>query len=340
MEHCFSQRRCERSLGDGKMEKKVARSIIPRDDGFHGNRRHIAAEWWYFDAVFKDGYSVHLGVRTFSKKGRGFVKPMIEIYKDFELVKVLSSRFRMKHCDLLSEYASVKIDGKEVILFDKNYFDKTGKWRYKVCLEIEDYVVDLVFESLSSGWKIETSRESWTVALPKASVSGKIVVDGKKLEECGVGYHDHNWNYTIKTAWDYGRAWYWGKVKSKSFNVVWANIVKSKSESEYHAIVNTGDGRFFDVHADKMSFTEEGSMVYEKKQTPKLFRIAIDDELDGVPIKAKLCCEVVGVHLDKVLGSPYWRYHVKTSGFLSVDGKTEPIDGLEIMEFLRFRKIK
>ena len=319
--------------------EKAARSIVPRDDGFHGNRRNIAAEWWYFDAVCKEGYTVHLGVRTFSKKGRGFVKPMIEIYKDCELVKVLSQRFRMKHCKLSSEFAKVEINGKETIVFDTEYFEKTGKWRYKVCLEIENCALDLVFESLVSGWKIETSRESWTVALPKASVSGSIVLDGKKRQISGLGYHDHNWNYTIKTAWNYGRAWYWGKLKSESFNVVWANIVKSKSDSEYHAIVNTSDGRFFDVHQDKMWFSANGSKVYEKKQTPTLFRMVIDDVVDGIAIEAELCCEVVGIHLDKVLGSPYWRYHVKTSGFLSVDGKTEAIDGLEIMEYLRFRRV-
>lgn len=321
------------------MDEKVATKIVPSDDGFHGNRRHIAAEWWYFDAVFPNGYSVHLGARTFSKKGRGFVKPMIEIYKDFELDKVVSSRFRMKYCSLSKDYANVKINGEEIISFDEKFFEETGKWRYKVCLEIEDCSVDLVFESLTSGFKIETSRESWTVALPKASVSGSIVVNGEKLLVSGIGYHDHNWNYTMKTAWDYGRAWYWGKLKSESFNVVWANIVKSKSESEYQAIISCDGGRFFDVHADKIWFSANGKKIYEKKETPTLFRLVIDDVVDGITIQAEVCCEVVGIHLDKVLGSPYWRYHVKTSGFLCVDGKTEKIDGLEIMEFLRFRRV-
>ena len=48
--------------------KRTVTPIIPSDDAFHGSLRHIGAEWWYFDALFADDLSIHVGYKTFSKK--------------------------------------------------------------------------------------------------------------------------------------------------------------------------------------------------------------------------------------------------------------------------------
>lgn len=59
--------------------------ILPIDDAFHGSAKHVAAEWWYFDAIFTNNYSLHIGCRTFSQKKFGIVSPFLEIYKDGKL---------------------------------------------------------------------------------------------------------------------------------------------------------------------------------------------------------------------------------------------------------------
>ena len=41
--------------------------ILPSDDAFHGSPKRISAEWWYFDAIFSNKYSAHIGFKTFSR---------------------------------------------------------------------------------------------------------------------------------------------------------------------------------------------------------------------------------------------------------------------------------
>ncbi|MFO7678003.1 MAG: hypothetical protein R6V50_06465, partial [Thermoplasmatota archaeon] len=45
--------------------------INPSDDAYHGNINLLDIEWWYFDAVFENGYSIHFGLRTYHIKKSG-----------------------------------------------------------------------------------------------------------------------------------------------------------------------------------------------------------------------------------------------------------------------------
>ena len=56
--------------------------IIPKDDAFHGNINIIDVEWWYFDAVFDNGYSIHIGIRLYHLRNSGLLESRINIYKD------------------------------------------------------------------------------------------------------------------------------------------------------------------------------------------------------------------------------------------------------------------
>ena len=59
-----------------------AEEIIPKDDASHGNSNLLDIEWWYFDAIFDNGYSVHVGLRTYHIKNSGILQARITIYKD------------------------------------------------------------------------------------------------------------------------------------------------------------------------------------------------------------------------------------------------------------------
>ena len=59
-----------------------ANDITPKDDAFHGNIKLLDIEWWYFDAVFFNGYSIHIGFRIYHIRNFGIGQSRINIYKN------------------------------------------------------------------------------------------------------------------------------------------------------------------------------------------------------------------------------------------------------------------
>ena len=318
------------------VEKKIAVEITPKDDAFHGSPKRISAEWWYFDAIFENGYSTHIGFKTFTRKNKGSISPIIEFYKEGKLLVEETKRHLFRRCKLSKDRPYVELFKKPVIKFDEEHYKKTGEWLYHVKMKIESSSVDLKFVGITKGWKIETDAESWTVSLPKAIVTGEIEIDGKKMKVKGLGYHDHNWNYSILTAMNYGIGWYWGKIRSDNVNIVWANIVKSSKKSEILAIINQDKKGFLNVNPENIYFKTENYIRKNRKKTPTSFSFKIDDIIDDKEIKVDIKMDVKEFHLSKVLIAPYWRYHIHNTGFISYEGKQEKVDNNQIMEYLTF----
>jgi len=310
--------------------------ILPSDDAFHGSPKRISSEWWYFDAIFDNKYSAHIGFKTFSRKKLGMVSPNFQFYKDGRLVVNTAKRFLFRNFETSKEVPIAKLFKKPVFRFNQDIYDKSGDWIYNYKFKINDNAVDLEFKGVTKGWKIETDNESWTVALPKAIVSGVIVVNGKKMDVNGIGYHDHNWNYSMLTVMNYGRGWYWGKIRSKSFNIVWANIIKTKKKSEILAVVNQDNNGFYNIDPGKIHFKAEKYTRINGRNTPTSFILQIDDIIEEVSVKADLKMESENIHFDKALLAPYWRYHINTVGNISIGNKKEQVNPNHIMEFLSF----
>ena len=325
------------NVAEGKQRGLTPRGITPADDAFHGSERHVAAEWWYFDAVFDNGYSTHVGVKTFSRKKLGLVSPMIEVYREGHLEVKSSSFYPFSRFKTSREKPFVMLNGKPFIVFDEEIFKNEREWVYKVFMEVGECMVDLNFYSLSQGWKIETEGESWTVPLPKSSVEGVIGFNGKKLEVKGVGYHDHNWNYTLLTVMNYGRGWYWGRVNGRRFTIVWANILRKNRVWDPLAVVNMEGNGFISINPKCISFETNGFVYNHGRKTPAHFRLKIDDDTGEIPVDADIMMDAQTVHYDSVaVLLPYFRYHVKTRGFISVGSEKENLDGMQIMESLSF----
>jgi len=320
-----------------KLSKNIAVKIIPKDDAFHGSKKAISAEWWYFDAVFSNKYSVHIGFRTFSKKSLGTIMPFLEIYKDGKLEYEGKKRFRFKNFKTSSNFPHVKVFNSFLLEFDQDRYKKNDEWIYKIKMKMGENAVDLVFKTITKGWKIETEKESWAVGLPKAKVSGFIKLRGKMIEVNGIGYHDHNWNFSFLTALNYAKAWYWGKIRSKNFNIVWANIVKKDDRWDLIAVLNIDNGSFYNIKYENIIFKPNKYFKFKRKKIPSEFLLNFEDVVNELPINAKIIMNLKDFHYSSVLTAPYYRYHVNTSGFISVDNKKEKLSNMEIIEFISFK---
>ena len=329
-------RKSESIINSYNDSESIPEDIIPADDGFHGSPKRVAAEWWYFDAIFNNGYSAHLGFRTFSRKKLGMVNPNIEFYKDGKFIGRASKRFLFRNFKTSKEVPLAKLFNKTIIEFDYDRYKKTGEWVYHYKLKIEDNSVDLTFKGITQGWKIETDNESWTVALPKASVTGEIIVNGNKMQVNGIGYHDHNWNYSLLTLMNYGVGWYWGKIRSPSFNLIWANIVQSSKKSKILAIANKDGNGYFNINPEQINFKIDRFTRIRGKKTPSCFNLKIEDTVKNIPMKVDVKMESDEIHYGKAGIAPYWRYHVNSSGFISIGEKKEKVNKTHIMEYLSF----
>ena len=72
--------------------------ITIKDDAYHGSDYPRFTEWWYFDAVFDNGYSIELNIRVLSiiKDRLVLIYKRTDIYKDGKLIKHMRKRCRKK----------------------------------------------------------------------------------------------------------------------------------------------------------------------------------------------------------------------------------------------------
>jgi len=319
--------------------------ISPKDDAFHGNINLLDIEWWYFDAVFDNGYSIHIGVRTYHIKNHGIVQSRINIYKngktEVELIKPnLFSNFSTS-----KDQPLVKINGHPVIEFDEVHYKKTREWKYHISFTIDDCGVDLTFVGTTKGWKIETSGACWTVGLPKATVDGTITIHGQTIPVKGVGYHDHNWSYSPTTVLN-NLGWFWGRITADTLHITWANTIQTPKKEDLLTVINQDKNKdqnareFYNIHPKNITFILKNFKNNHRHQIPTEFDLQLKDtdSYKGIPINVDIQMKTSDIQYSRIFIIHYWRYHVKTSGTISVGSTTETLhDKQQIIEFLSFK---
>jgi len=312
--------------------------IQPKDDAYHISSHLANIEWWYFDAVFTNGYSIHVGFRTYNIKKFGMVQSRVNIYKNGKIVSdELKIDFFSKFF-IDSNYPTIKINNKTIVHFDEESFEKDKQWRYRINLSIKDKEVNLLFIGSTKGWKIETADTNWVVALPKAKVSGKILINGEIIELEGVGYHDHNWGYSVTTAMN-NLGWYWGRISAETMNVTWAKIVQNFFKSDIIAVINKDEDNFYNIHPDKIKIIIKKNEKHEKNFFPKEFDLIIKDETTN---NVKICCDItmntIETQYNRIFTIKYWRYHVITNGIITIGNYSENLSNKpQIIELLKFK---
>ncbi|VVB60974.1 Uncharacterised protein [uncultured archaeon] len=307
--------------------------ISIEDDGFHESEAPRFTEWWYFDAVFDNGYSAQMSVRLLSiiKKRLVLIFQRLDIYKDGELVVHHRKRCALRNFEALHEIPSVKLDGKQVI---NGYIDKnTGNWAYDLTFEINDTSANLRFEGQTRGWKGRNpGGDWWAVLLPRADVKGTIKVNNKQINVSGIGYHDHNWDVRSKAATNLG--WFWGKINFKTFTITWATIFKDMNVGQPLLVINKIKEGYINVLPQSIDFVGDDLYMENGKSIPHRFVLQTNTE----NVTLNVTMNVLKIHHVKMmLRMHYWRFHVSCKGSLKVGSEYESVDETHIAEFIRFR---
>ena len=308
------------------------------DDAFHGTTPYPSMEWWYFDSIFDNDYSIHIGFRILSFNEFQMLKTSINIYYKYNLLANETKLISKNNFFASEKKPIIKIENEPVMLVDQSNETNDEYWTYHVNYKINNVGVDLIFIGITEGWKYETLHEGWTVALPLSIVKGNLFFDNEIIQVNGTGYHDHNWNFGLKTP-ARGWAWYWGKIRGNHFCFSWANIKKTgileQTFLEKIGVLNIVNGSFDVIDVENISITANSFIIKNFRLIPTEFQIYVEqnDLLIDVNLKT------VSIHRTdpSALTIHYWRYFVKISGIIKKDNIIdELIDIPHIIEYMRF----
>jgi len=304
----------------------IAKDMTFKDDGYHKTKK-IFGEWWYFDAVFENGYSVNAFIGLLSRGKLGIVLPILHLYKDKKRL------FNKRELRCFNEFTASQ-DKPHIVLskkdFIKGYIDKkTGNAIYEICLEVGKQKIDLKFSGFMKPWMGKTPASKWGIMLPRAKVNGTLTINGQTIKVKGIGYHDHNWEFKISPSL---KGWYWGRLGNNQLNLVWSKIIRSKYKDFLLAVFNESKTKYININPKKIDFEITNYMYDQRKKIPKDFLLKIEDK----EIKLNVEMKTTGVYRHiNFLFTKYWRYHVNVTGEISYKNYKEKIDAKEIIEYLK-----
>jgi predicted secreted hydrolase len=328
---------CLSSLSN-KNKAHPIKDIVPRDDAFHHIKKGFSIEWWYFDAVFKDNYGVHIGIKIITFGKWGFVRQLINIYNESKVEEKAYVTKPLNQFQISREFPDIKHKNKHILKFDRDEYNKTGDWNYNVNLDVKDISVNLNFVGKSKGFKYKTTHEGWTVAQPKAKVNGILKINDEAIEVSGKGYHDHNWNFSLSTALR-AKGWYWGKVTSDNYTLTWAKIIKTSFADETilknFGILNVIDQGYTIIDPKNITLDTAEREFHNGRFIPTLYKLKIKQ--DDIDIDITFNAVSIQRAPPRFLTIHYWRYFVSVNGYIKVGENTDYLNNnLQIIEFMRF----
>jgi hypothetical protein len=279
--------------------------IILKDDAYHGSKGLQFTEWWYFDAALNDEYSIQFSARILSGLKLSFLFIRFDVYKEGHLIVHKRKIHLLKDVEISKEKPLIKTAQHTKMI---GYLDeKTGNLTYDISFQMDEVAAELRFIGITKGWKGKHEADDWwVVSLPRAKVTGTITLHQKTLTVQGSGYHDHNWN-----------------VKIFALKKIQPLLV-----------INTIDNGYINIPPRNLHLTDSNVYEENKKMIPHEFNL--DAQTDTVSLHVTM--KSIDTHHSKIFPlMDYWRYHVKCTGSITIDSKTESIDNLYIAEFLKFR---
>ncbi len=104
-----------------------------------------------------------------------------------------------------------------------------------------------------------------------------------------------------------------------------------------------GDKGFISIKEDAITLLLKQFVYSHHRWIPSQIELNINEtnSVHHNPVRAHLLFDLIDFQHNKIFTAHYWRYHMKTSGTISVGMKTESfINSPQIMELLLFKRQK
>jgi len=323
--------------GPGRKDEEITK-FLPEHDGIHIDiNEKGTAEWWYFDAILDNGYTV-VGFFRARHERTGETGVEIMVYKpnDEKIQKVVD--YKRTDFTIAEKTADLSI-GKNYIKVD--YSNKKLP-TYEIFLDEDDMGVHLTYKSKVEGWMPGKGEAQfgnkghfgWAVAIPQADVEGTIKVEGKEMSVKGVGYHDHNWlNFGMPL---YLKYWYMGHYFAGDFSFIYAYIKCNKRMDYYPiqvAMLAKGEDIFlssgeYELIAEDFEYNEKANNKYPKSLTFKFaenqtitMKVERIVDADNLLNEFGPLVRFIGKHLLR-LKPGYFRFNSKVEFDMVIEGES------------------
>ena len=298
-----------------------------QDDAFRSSGQYNYLEWWYFDAVFDNGYSVIGMIAIIGLAKVDVANIVINLYKDGDAQFQKNKFFPLSKLAASETEPYVTINNKKLM---KGFLDETkNQIIYDLTLEIGDTELDLRFINNTKAWQGQTLISSWGVMMPNSQVYGNIKLDGQKFFVTGRGYHDHNWNFSIESFMNF--RWFWGKINSDNYSIVWSDVLESPTDNPL-VVINENNNGYVSIPPEELQLIKGNYSNNNGIEIPHTFEIKAD--YGDIFIDIKL--ETINIHYSSYLNIlRYWRYYLNCKGTIRINGKEEEINQNNFAEFMR-----
>ncbi len=232
------------------------------DDVWHklGNNSY---EWWYFDAISDNGYSL---VVTFfcglpfspyynekivqAQEGIGVADPKqhtaiyLCLYKNKKLLAYILNEYPEQHFFAALDNPKVIIGNNILTYSSDNGFsvkiNDLALWGKRVKGEI--FFKPEFFPSIDS--HNSDQEHTWNCVAPRCKVNGELTITGiiktRKISICGIGYHDHNYG-SRPMHFDINR-WHWGRFHTKDQTAIYYITENNNDQTAFLMVLkNNGE---------------------------------------------------------------------------------------------------
>ena len=305
-----------------------------RDASYHKSTDGFRGEWWYFEGIFDNGYSIIIDISIFSNSWIGIVALRMSIFNEGKEEFYKKDFYALKELDASEVFPLVRISGNHIMSLDREIYNSTGVWLYTVTIDLDGQEANLKFTGTTKGYKGEVLRGWYGPVLPKADVEGTLILNGEEINVIGLGYHEHAWDLRMPII-EWG--WYWGKIVSESYCVFWTKMLQTRfSIQQYYSILNQDNSGFVHINPNCVDYKVTDFIINNRRIIPTKFVLTVNDPSNLIYINATLNAtdiEHIGLGLIR-----YWRYHVIVNGEITYGQNTEKIeDKVQIIELRRFR---
>lgn len=309
----------------------IPTDVALNDDAFHNSNELQYTEWWYFDAEFSNNYTMQFSIHVYNIVTISFIAVNYDVYHYGKSISEHRTIYPLSAFNLSSEEPDIFL--KDTTLQMVGFLGpQQDKLYYHISYCIENSSMDLYYEGMTEGWKGTTTAGNWAVMLPKASVTGTLIVNDTRMKVNGLGYHDHNWNVTVSAGLNFG--WIWGKTNSGTYTLTWADILTTWFNGNPLLVVNKEFDGYSSIPHENITFSVTEMAFKDGMIIPYGFSLVGETE----NIAINITISVIDSDHTTILGIiNYWRYHVHTQGTIVFHRVRETIDDYDIAEFIRFR---
>jgi hypothetical protein len=297
------------------------------EDGlYNGPNLTYPFEWYYFDSVLSDGFSVEFHVICGPSDNIGVVTSMINIYQNGNL---LFHDAKYEFINKLNASNNMKISFNDQTII-KGHMNNQDQWTLDLNYTVDGYSIELQFTSSTKCWKAKVlDMWWWGVLIPNSDVKGTITCNNISHFVEGNGYVEHAWEGTLPFVW----GWFWGKFVGQNYSIIWSQIYKNPIKRHIVMVLNELDGDYINIPYHDIRIILKDYMFHDGWIIPTEFDFIVKNEKIQVRLNAKAHNII---HQTSIVSFNYWRYHVNIKGYISYNGKTEHVNNMQIMDLTRF----